>query len=413
MPKLLSDRDFDRVARVVRRVEGMTDRLQPGSGGASLVPQPITITFVNESTEEVPAFGVMAVTGAGWSATAGPYITIEKPSDTVAKVYAVNGPVNVAKDAAGQCFLSGWCRVLYDTGTPAVGELWGPKADQWSATLSGVRPLLTILDSVDATNKYAIASLTSFGSLTPRILYDDVAPGDENKLAWPVASDMTADTAADKVTIQNTFPGHFRGYGDAHTDFDATTAAKVWTTIGTDGKEHIVCGKGLAKRCSAALTANAAPGATNVTVDTVVVLDGGQLPVANSTSATIANCVMPPEASALDNATCIIEWAETAGVWACSYLLVVRDHVVGAEADIPLGGRRERVGGTLGASGGLGHDRGSEPRHGGGRQGLNTIFPVAGLRLGDDISRGPEGLDIRRGHWFSLPARGRGVRPRK
>jgi hypothetical protein len=67
-----------------------------------------------------------------------------------------------------------------------------------------------------------------------------------------------------------------------------------------------------AKRCSAALTANAGPGAT-VNVDNVVPLDGGMSPVTSS-SATLS-CTMPPAARALDNATCVIEWDETNDVW--------------------------------------------------------------------------------------------------
>jgi len=114
--------------------------------------------------------------------------------------------------------------------------------------------------------------------LTPRILYDDVAPGDSDKLAWPCASDMTADTAADKVTIQNTFPGHFRGYGDAHTGFDATTAAKVWTTIGTDGKEYIVHGKGQAKLISGTLGGALTTTTASQTISSPVSMDGGQVP---------------------------------------------------------------------------------------------------------------------------------------
>lgn len=119
--------------------------------------------------------------------------------------------------------------------------------------------------------------------LTPRILYDDVAPGDTDKNAWPVKDDLTADTDADKVLVQNTFPGNFRGYGDAHTGFDATTAAKVWTAVDSAGKEQIVCGKGLAKLCRA-VAKGAISGSTG-TVDAVTVMDDGQSPVANPTTA--------------------------------------------------------------------------------------------------------------------------------
>jgi len=69
-----------------------------------------------------------------------------------------------------------------------------------------------------------------------------------------------------------------------------------------------------AKRCSAALTADAGPGAS-ATVDTVVPLDGGMNPVNDSTSATITSCAMPAAARALDNAPCVIEWDENGDAW--------------------------------------------------------------------------------------------------
>ena len=94
----------------------------------------------------------------------------------------------------------------------------------------------------NGTIAWAIVRLGGGGEpLTPRILYDDVAPGDTDRYAWPVAADMTADTTADKVKIQNTFPGTFRGYGSNHgTGWDTTNAAKVWTTIDAAGNEQIV-----------------------------------------------------------------------------------------------------------------------------------------------------------------------------
>lgn len=160
--------------------------------------------------------------------------------------------------------------------------------------------------------------ISSSPSLVPFILYDDCAPGASNVNAYTVKDDLTANTTADKVLLQNTHPGTFRGYGDAHTGFDATTAAKVLAQRMPDGKLHIVGGKGLALKCTAALTANAAPGGT-VNVDTIVAIDGGQLPVENSTSATLS-CTMPADASALDNAPCKIEWDEAADAWKITWV---------------------------------------------------------------------------------------------
>ena len=146
-------------------------------------------------------------------------------------------------------------------------------------------------DFLLATEWDALARLAKFerpqrigAKLIPRILYDDAAPGDTDIDAWPCKADMTADTDADKVLVQNTFPGNFRGYGDAHTGFDATTAAKVWTTVDLAGEEQIVYGKGLAvliRGSNSAAAANA-----TYTLSSLVSLDGGQLP---GTTITVTN----------------------------------------------------------------------------------------------------------------------------
>jgi|GEM_PF-6052658 len=155
--------------------------------------------------------------------------------------------------------------------------------------------------------------------LMPLILYDDVAPGDTNKYAWQTkveGGSIVANESADKVYVQNVFPGTFRGVGSNHSaDWDTDTASMIWTARGKDDKEHIVCGVERAKRCSAILTADAGPGAS-VNVDNVVPLDGGLSPLSDpdSTSETIS-ATMPAAARALDNATCVIEWDEHNDAW--------------------------------------------------------------------------------------------------
>lgn len=95
-------------------------------------PQPVH--FRNDSGEEVPAHGVMYVTG---SVTVGPkeYVTIEKPDTSLQRLCLVNGKRPVADGNYGRgTWLSEADWVLYDSGTPAYGESWGPKQSQWSLT---------------------------------------------------------------------------------------------------------------------------------------------------------------------------------------------------------------------------------------------------------------------------------------
>lgn len=96
--------------------------------------RPKLVAFRNTSGEEIPAYGVMRVTGAEVKAGL-PIITVAKPSTTFQRLYLVNGPLRVGSDTNARgvgtwLYEAGY--VLYESGTPAVGESWGPKASQWS-----------------------------------------------------------------------------------------------------------------------------------------------------------------------------------------------------------------------------------------------------------------------------------------
>ena len=147
---LLSERDFGRVAKVVRTVEGETQRAAIPNVSSRVIPQPVSITFRNDSSETIPAYGCLAITGAEQNDDRLIFVKGEKPSSTACKSYAVNGPVDVEKNRYGQCFTSSWTRVLYDTGTPEPGDLYGPKASQWtiSKDSNAIVACLGILDEV-------------------------------------------------------------------------------------------------------------------------------------------------------------------------------------------------------------------------------------------------------------------------
>lgn len=101
-----------------------------------LPERPKWVAFRNTSGEEIPAYGVMRVTGAELKAGL-PLITVAKPSTAFQRLYLVNGPTRVGSEAQARGVgtwltddLGGY--VLYESGTPAYGESWGPKAGQWS-----------------------------------------------------------------------------------------------------------------------------------------------------------------------------------------------------------------------------------------------------------------------------------------
>lgn len=119
------------------------------------------IKFRNDSGEEVPAYAVMRITGANSDG----YLTIGKPNTTFSRVYLVNTDRTVSVDGYGYgTFLTSEhfnqldSKVLYESGTPAYGESWGPANGQWS--LKKWRYGFTILGGNDTTalTTYAVQS---------------------------------------------------------------------------------------------------------------------------------------------------------------------------------------------------------------------------------------------------------------
>lgn len=92
------------------------------------------VAFRNTSGEAIPPYGCMRVTGAELRAGL-PLITVAKPDTTFHRLYLVNGPLRVGSDSNARgvgTWLEEAGYVLYESGTPAVDESWGPKASQWS-----------------------------------------------------------------------------------------------------------------------------------------------------------------------------------------------------------------------------------------------------------------------------------------
>jgi hypothetical protein len=162
----------------------------------------------------------------------------------------------------------------------------------------------------------------SGSSLTPGFLYDDAVPDATGINMHPAkieSGSWVADTDADKILVDNTHPGTFRGYGSNHSGFSATTAAKVWVTPGPGGNPVIVCGKGLAKRCKCQLTATLTATTASCTVDNVTATDSGQSPTASSSTTMTVYIQLNPSSSGgyagADNTVCYIEWHEDDDKW--------------------------------------------------------------------------------------------------
>ncbi len=90
--------------------------------------------FYNAASTAAPPFALMAVIGIQTLDSGEVVPMVDKPSTTFYRQYLVNGAAEVASETVGIYQDTEMVRVAYDSGTPAVGEGWGPKAAQWTAT---------------------------------------------------------------------------------------------------------------------------------------------------------------------------------------------------------------------------------------------------------------------------------------
>ena len=120
------------------------------------------LKIYNGTNEEMPQYGIGKVTSIT-TLNGEKLATVEKPDTTFSRQYLVNAGDDLAYQRAGIAKNRPIVNVLYDTGTPAAGEAWGPKPGQWTASKGF--PGLTILGVVDSTNKIALARIESIDHL--------------------------------------------------------------------------------------------------------------------------------------------------------------------------------------------------------------------------------------------------------
>ncbi len=206
----LNESDHRRMSNAVKRVEAMKEQRNRRQRRFS---QDNAVKFYNNTNETMPAYGVGAVTGV-ITISGEKYLQVEKPDSTLRKVYLVNGGSEVAKYTIGRGYTSGTVKVLYDTGTPAVDEGWGPKASQW--TLSKNYPKVgTVAGIHDTTEKIMLATISEISKLLGKA-DADIAKGSSGTVSIYGTSSETdvtcnltckalgaAITAAKWVTVEN------------------------------------------------------------------------------------------------------------------------------------------------------------------------------------------------------------------
>ncbi len=166
--------------------------------------------FRNDSGEEVPTGGCLAVDGPAFEGgqlspdiDGNIPVACSKPSTTFRRLYVLNMGNPVPAGDYGRCFTPGgydMAMALYDTGTPALGESYGPTPGQWYLTkdypsifhVGGVTESGTMLGSLHLIQQQAkhytqIVQVTNNGSpeedwpaLSPIgvCTLDDVDPSD-------------------------------------------------------------------------------------------------------------------------------------------------------------------------------------------------------------------------------------------
>jgi hypothetical protein len=153
------------------------------------------VLFKNNSGYAAPANGLMTDLGvtsvSGGHTNSRQVMTIGRPSTTLSRSYWVNGNAEVPDGAVGVCCSTeSPVEALYESGTPANGEGWGPKPGQWS--LAKGFPGFTIVGVTDGGSTIALvrqdpilqllakttAAVASGGTTTSYKVYTG-APGGE------------------------------------------------------------------------------------------------------------------------------------------------------------------------------------------------------------------------------------------
>lgn len=198
---LLSRADRDKLRKMRRQLDAMNQNVVGGKRFRAKRPSNNSFDawypFYNDSGETIPGNAMMRVTDStdagqetGQSAGSGnPILKCKKPSTEFWKRYVVNGPYEVEVGGFGWCLTRGPCLMIYDTGTPANGEGWGPKPGQWS--LSKGYPCTTIVDDMHT-------------SSAPKLLLGTL--GEINTLLCKATASLSAGSVTSNYTIQSGNP---------------------------------------------------------------------------------------------------------------------------------------------------------------------------------------------------------------
>lgn len=200
----LTPEDESLIARIVAWFLGGRDLRGPRQSKEPLPKIYEVVPFINASGEEIPAYAVMRLT-TPTTVDGEMIVNVAKPDATYRWRYLINGPevVSSASDARGWgTYAFDGDKILYASGTPAVGERWGPTVGQWYLTQH--RPGFIVNGCCNATDLWLSAQQAIPGEV--RVKNDDgngnLAGGSSRTFGIYGGASGTTDTGLE-VTLTN------------------------------------------------------------------------------------------------------------------------------------------------------------------------------------------------------------------
>lgn len=170
MPKVFTDRTARVLAEMARREMA---RMDGGAGNPIDVPRPAARTFRNDSSETIPAYGCMRVTGAEEDPnTDRKIVVVDKPNSTGGP-FLFNGPREVETNKYGQYQDGPVVDAYYTSGTVAAKLTWGPLSD-WVIVNNG-NPAIQLYGEVETDivrGNSVLGQVTKIGKADAAVTFD-------------------------------------------------------------------------------------------------------------------------------------------------------------------------------------------------------------------------------------------------
>jgi hypothetical protein len=222
---IYNDAARKRIDATVQRVEQTPEEIVGFNPYDGAGPSQRPASFRNDSGETIPAYGCMKLT-SGDKYSSGPpvpFFVASKPGSTLlTDRFAMNGPRPISSGGFGQCYLSGQVKALYNTGSPAAGDSYGPTPGEWYLT-KDYPPIFRVAVISDSTPLHVYGELHPIELLRGEL--KDAMPTSGSVAAGQTATAYFLDEAGDIVTaiefeVTDVF-GVYRGrengkYSDPH-----------------------------------------------------------------------------------------------------------------------------------------------------------------------------------------------------